>query len=78
MGVVAHPQGSLAHGILFPLGFERSLAVGLAGEGVELRAHLRMEGRAGQRAQRLGGSPRAPLPASLTSCPGLHLGEIIE
>ena len=44
MGVVAHPQGPLAHGTLFPVGFEGSLAIGLGGEGCEMGAHLQTEG----------------------------------
>lgn len=32
VGVVAHPQGALAHGILFPVGLKSSLAIGLSGE----------------------------------------------
>lgn len=33
VGVVARPQGALAHGTLFPVGSERSLPIGLCGEG---------------------------------------------
>lgn len=44
MGVVAHPQGALAHSTLFAVGFESSPAVSLGGEGVEMGSHLWMEG----------------------------------
>lgn len=42
MGVVAHPQGPLAHGPLLPVGFQSVLAIGLGGEGVQVGAHLWM------------------------------------
>lgn len=40
MRVVAHAKGALAHCILFPVGFESSLAVGLGGECSKSGAHL--------------------------------------
>ena len=46
VGVVAHPQGPLAYGALFPVGFEGSLAIGLSGEGREMGPHLQTEGEA--------------------------------
>ena len=64
MGVVAHPQGSLAHSTLFPVGFEGSLAMGLGGEGIEMGAHLWTEGErvSGHECSgaRPGGSPSFP------------------
>lgn len=66
VGVVAHPQGPLAHGILFALGFESSLAIGLGGEGIEVRAHLRMEGRWSAGLEAGGRAPCSP-----PCCPGL-------
>lgn len=69
MGVVAHPQGPPAHGTLLPEGFESSLAIGLGGEGIEVRAHLWMEGERSAGAEAWG-LTCAPLPAPLTSLPG--------
>lgn len=48
VGVVAHAQGPLAHGTLFAVGSESSLAVSLGGEGVEMGSHLWTGGGAGQ------------------------------
>lgn len=72
MGVVAHPQGPLAHSTLLPVGFECSLAISLRGEGIEVGAHLWTEGRVGVSAP--GGSSRlSPL-----SLPLLPLRVMIE
>lgn len=74
VGVGAHPQGPLAHGTLFPVGFECSLAISLGGEGIEMGAHLWTEDRsrsAGRRA--LGACPACPLPLLSFVCPCFHL-----
>lgn len=77
VGVVAHAQGPLAHGTLFAMGFEGSLAVRLGGEGIEVGAHLWGEGEracggggrsVGPSAQ---GLPSAPLLSQ--ACPPCHL-----
>lgn len=68
VGVVAHAQGPLAHGTLFAMGFEGSLAVRLGGEGIEVGAHLWGEGERGRGVSRPEGSG-APL--SSPSLPGL-------
>lgn len=44
VGIVAHPQGALAHGIFFPLGLKSSLAIGLRGECSKMGTHLWTEG----------------------------------
>lgn len=48
VGVVAHPQGPLAHGPLLPVGFQSILTIGLGGKGVEVGAHLWMGGTVSQ------------------------------
>lgn len=40
MGVVAHPQGPLAHRVLVLVGSQCPLAIGLRGEGAEVGTHL--------------------------------------
>lgn len=50
VGVVAHPQGPLAHRVFFLVGFDCSLTVRLGEESIKMGGHLWLEGRAGQRA----------------------------
>lgn len=70
VGVVARPQGALAHGALFPVGSECSLPIGLRGEGVEMGTHLWTEGRVVNGVSGLGARPgRSPPPASPLSAP---------
>lgn len=45
VGIVAHPQGALAHGIFFPAGLKSSLAIGLRGECSKMGTHLWTEGK---------------------------------
>lgn len=45
MGVVAHPQGALAHSILFLVGFEGSLAISLSRERSKMGSHLWTEAK---------------------------------
>lgn len=45
MGIVAHPQGALAHGVFFPVGLKSSLAIGLRGECSKMGTHLWTEGK---------------------------------
>lgn len=73
VGVVAHPQGPLAHSTLFPVSFERSLAIVLGGEGIQMGAHLWTEGKSRSVGMSAPGAlvqvlPLAPLPA-----PSFHL-----
>lgn len=63
VGVVAHPQGPLAHGTLFPVGFEGSLAIGLSGEGREMGAHLWTEGEPVSGRECSGAPPGTPHPS---------------
>ena len=65
MGVVAHPQGSLAHRMLLLVGFECSLAISLGGEGIEMGTHLWIEGSRSVGTRRLPSAPFSP-------CPPLH------
>lgn len=67
VGVVARPQGALAHGTLFPVGSERSLPIGLRGEGVEMGTHLWTEGGVVSGMGAWGLVPGFPAPSSPSS-----------
>lgn len=67
VGVVAHPQGPLAHGMLLLVGSECSLAISLSGEGIEMGTHLWMGESRSVGTQLLPMLPFSPGPPPLPS-----------